>query len=695
MMNGDAHQKVTAQHLKRNAYLYVRQSTLRQVFENTESTERQYALKQRAVALGWPQDQVIVIDDDQGQSGATMAGRDGFQRLVADVGMGRAGIVMGLEVSRLARNSSDWHRLLEICALSGTLILDEDGVYDPGHFNDRLLLGLKGTMSEAELHVLRARLRGGLINKARRGELESKLPIGLIYDGNGRVILDPDKQVQESIRALFQNFRRTGSAFATVRAFHKQGLKFPRHPRTGPARGEVVWGDLVHSRVLWILHNPRYAGAFFFGRSRHRSIGGRMVSSEALPRDQWTSFIQDAHAGYIGWDEFEENQRTLRANSQAHGLDRRKSPPREGPALLQGLAMCGICGGRMTVRYYRRAGKLVPNYVCQKEGIESGAPICQSISGGQIDEAIGRLLVAAVTPMALEATLSVEQELKSRAEETDNLRSRQVERARYEAELARRRYMQVDPDNRLVADELEAEWNRRLRLQTEAQQEYEQQREHDRAVLDSEQRARILALATDLPRLWCNPSIPDRERKRIARLLIEDVTLTKGKQITAAVRFRGGDTSSLILPPALNAWQMRQTSPKVVAEVDKLLSDHIDSEIAVILNSHGFHSGQGKPFDGRMIANLRRAYGLKSRHERLRAAGMLTIDEIALRLGVHRCTVMHWRAHGLLRAHMYSDKHECLYENPGDQAPTKLQGRKLEQRRRFPDPCEQYKGGAV
>jgi DNA invertase Pin-like site-specific DNA recombinase len=374
MMNGDAHQKVTAQHLKRNAYLYVRQSTLRQVFENTESTERQYALKQRAVALGWPQDQVIVIDDDQGQSGATMAGRDGFQRLVADVGMGRAGIVMGLEVSRLARNSSDWHRLLEICALSSTLILDEDGVYDPGHFNDRLLLGLKGTMSEAELHVLRARLRGGLINKARRGELESKLPIGLIYDGNGRTILDPDKQVQESIRALFQNFRRTGSAFATVRAFHKQGLKFPRRPRTGPARGEVVWGDLVHSRVLWILHNPRYAGAFFFGRSRHRYVGGRMASSEALPRDQWTSFIQDAHVGYIGWDEFEENQRTLRANSQAHGLDRRKSPPREGPALLQGLVMCGICGGRMTVRYYRRAGKLVPNYVCQKEGIESGSP---------------------------------------------------------------------------------------------------------------------------------------------------------------------------------------------------------------------------------------------------------------------------------------------------------------------------------
>ena len=685
MLNGEAHQKVMAGHLKRNAYLYVRQSTLRQVFENTESTERQYALRQRAVALGWPREQVIVIDDDQGQSGASVAGRDGFQRLVADVGLGRAGIVMGLEVSRLARNSTDWHRLLEICALSSTLILDEDGVYDPSHFNDRLLLGLKGTMSEAELHVLRARLRGGIINKARRGELESPLPIGLCYDGNGRVVLDPDKQVQQSLHALFQNFRRTGSALATVKAFHKHALKFPRRARTGPAKGEIVWGELAHSRVLWILHNPRYAGAFFFGRSRHRWAAGRVVSSEALPRDQWTALIQNAHPGYIGWDDFEENQRRLRENAQSQGEDRRKSPPREGPALLQGLAVCGLCGGRMTVRYYRRAGKLVPNYLCQKAGIERGEPICQAIPGALIDEAVGRLLVEAVTPMALEATLTVEQELKSRGEETDRLRSRQVERARYEADLARRRYMRVDPDNRLVADELEAEWNRKLRAQTEAQQEYEQQRERDRAVLDQEQRARILALATDLPQLWREPRTADRERKRIARLLVDDVTLIKRAQITAAVRFRGGMTTNLTLPLALNAWQMRQTRPQVVAEIDKLLDDHTDSEIAAILDGRGLRSGMGRRFEGRMVFTLRRAYSLKSRHDRLRAAGMLTLREIARRLGVTTGTVKHWRDHGLLRAHAYSDKNECLYEDPGDRPPTKLQGRKLQERRRFPE----------
>ncbi len=266
-MTRAVHQKVTASHLRRDAYLYVRQSTVRQVFENTESTQRQYALRERAVALGWPIERVIVIDSDQGQSGSSSTDREGFQRLVGEVGMGRAGIVLGLEVSRLARNSSDWHRLLEICALTDTLILDEDGIYSPSDFNDRLLLGLKGTMSEAELHVLRARLRGGILNQARRGALRTPLPVGLVYDPTGNVVLDPDSQVQQSIRHLFETFERTGSASATVKHFRKQGLRFPRRPRSGPHKGELLWEALWHCRVLRVLHNPRYAGAFFFGRS--------------------------------------------------------------------------------------------------------------------------------------------------------------------------------------------------------------------------------------------------------------------------------------------------------------------------------------------------------------------------------------------------------------------------------------------
>lgn len=379
-MTDDTHQKVQARHLKRNAYLYVRQSTLRQVFENTESTKRQYALRQRAIALGWAHDRIIVVDTDLGQSAASAADREGFQKLVTEVGLGRAGIVMGLEVSRLARNSTDWHRLLEICALTDTLILDEDGIYDPAHFNDRLLLGLKGTMSEAELHLLRARLIGGVLNKARRGELHCRLPIGFVYDAAGRVTLDPDKQVQQSLRVLFQTFRRTGSAIATVKAFREQHLRFPRRVGHGAHKGEVMWGDLDHSRTLWVLHNPRFAGAFFYGRSRQRKHG-EGERYKKLPRNEWIALMQNAHEGYLTWEEFEDNQRRLLENSAAHGDDRKQSPPREGPALLQGMAICGICGTRMSVRYHKRRGRLFPDYVCQRQAIERAEPTCQTVSG--------------------------------------------------------------------------------------------------------------------------------------------------------------------------------------------------------------------------------------------------------------------------------------------------------------------------
>jgi DNA invertase Pin-like site-specific DNA recombinase len=373
----EANSKIEARHLKGNAYLYVRQSTLRQVFENQESTKRQYALRQRAVALGWPLERIVVSDSDLGQSGASAIDREGFQRLVTEVSMGRAGIVMGLEVSRLARNSTDWHRLLEICALAGTLILDEDGIYDPAHFNDRLLLGLKGTMSEAELHVLRARLRGGILSKARRGELEMRLPIGFVYDADKRVQLDPDKRIQASLRLLFRTFRRTGSASATVKAFRDQKLQFPRRVYRGPNKGEILWGELEHSRVLWVLHHPRYAGVFCFGRTRQRKHpDGRHVFVR-LPREEWAAFIPDAHDGYITSTEFDENSRRLRENACALGAEREKGPPREGPALLQGLAICAVCGQRMTIRYHDFHGRRVPDYACQRRGIERGEAPCQ------------------------------------------------------------------------------------------------------------------------------------------------------------------------------------------------------------------------------------------------------------------------------------------------------------------------------
>lgn len=668
--------KVEARHLKRNAYLYVRQSTLRQVFENTESTQRQYALKQRATTLGWKADQIVVVDTDLGQSGASAVDRAGFQKLVADVGMGRAGIVMGLEVSRLARNSTDWHRLLEICALTDTLILDEDGIYDPAHFNDRLLLGLKGTMSEAELHMLRARLIGGMMNKARRGELQMRLPVGLTYDAAGRVALDPDRQVQQTLRTFFETFRRTGSAMATVKEFRRQGLTFPRRVGHGPNKGEIIWGPLLHHRALWLLHNPRYAGAFCYGRSRQRKLGDTRYKK--LPREEWFSLIRDAHAGYISWDDFERNQELLRENSAAHGDDRRRSPPREGPALLQGIVICGHCGARMTVRYLRSRGQLVPEYMCQRDGIEHGVAVCQRLSGAVIDEAVGKLVMEALTPMTLEITLAIQNEVEARFIEADALRRKHVERAQYEADLVRRRFLRVDPDNRLVADSLEAEWNGKLRALAEAQEQYVRQRDADRFVFDQEQRTKILSLANDLPALWRDPATPIRERKRMLRLLIDDVTLIKGNDVTVHIRFRGGVTQTFSLPRPLPAWKLRQLDPDLIAEIDRLIDHHTDGEIAAMLRERGVRTYEGTVPNRFLIARVRHDYRLKSRYDRLREAGMLTRFEMAKTLGVAVSTVKAWRSKGWLRAIAYNDRNDYVYERPGKDAPKKY---KWKQRR--------------
>jgi len=663
-MNPEEHHKVTTGHLQRLAYLYVRQSTLRQVLENTESTKRQYALRERAVALGWPRERVVVIDRDQGLSGAD-SDRAGFQQLVAAVGLGEVGVVLGLEVSRLARSSTDWHRLLEICALTETLILDEDGLYDPAHFNDRLLLGLKGTMSEAELHVLRARLLGGQRAKAARGELEMKLPVGLVRDAAGRVVLDPDLAVQQALRTFFATFRRSGSATATVRSFREQGLLFPRRLDSGARKGELVWGALRHSRALRVLKNPRYAGAFAYGRSRGRRLpGSGKEQRRALPRDEWHTLILGAHPGYLSWEDYEANLARLHENAQAHGAERRKSPPREGPALLQGLAVCGRCGARMGVRYYVRRKELVPEYVCQREAVEQGKPLCQRLVGAEIDRAVGELLVATVTPLALTVTLAVQAELLARADEADELRRRQVERARYEAELAQRRYLQVDPDNRLVAGSLEADWNARLRTLAAAEEECERRREADGRLLGEQQEEQILALAGDFPRLWNDPQVPQRERKRMVRLLVEDVTLLRGEEVVAQVRFRGGACETLHLPLPLGAAELRKVDAAVVAEVDRLLDDHSDAEIVEILNARGLRPGVAERFSLKILYTLRRAYGLEDRCARLRRQGLLTLEEMAQLLGAHPSTVKSWALSGRIPSQIYNDKGQRLYGRP-------------------------------
>lgn len=662
----EAHKKVSAEHLKRYAYLYIRQSTLKQVIENTESTQRQYALREKAIALGWPIDRIIVIDSDLGQSGAQAADREGFQKLVAEVGIGNAGIVMGLEVSRLARNSTDWHRLLEICALSNTLILDEDGVYDPSHFNDRLLLGLKGTMSEAELHVLRARLRGGALNKAKRGELKIPLPVGFIYNSENQPIFHPDKQIQESIHMLFKIFQESKSAWYTVKLFRDRGLKFPRQQRTGICKGETIWGSLTHTQALRIIKNPRYAGVYFYGRKRHTKLLGGKWSSKKNPKEQWHALLPNSHEAYITLEEYEQNQKQLLQNAQTYGKDRRKSPPREGPALLQGIVICGCCGRRMTIRYHTRSpGGLYPIYICQQSVVDSAERMCQSIPGASIDEAIGELLIESMTPLALEVALNVQAQLQARLEEADRLRKKRVERAQYEAELSRQRYMQVDPRNRLVADTLEADWNGKLRAVTEAQEEYEQQRIADEKALTAEQKEKILSLATDFPKLWNDSKTSDREKKRMVRLLLEDVTLTRSELISVNIRFKGGVTTTLSLPVPLNSFMLRKTRPEIVEEVDKLLEHHHDIEIAEILNNRGLQTGNALPFTVVAVGRIRRTYQLKDRCTRLREKGMIRRQEILKLFNISDSTLRVWKNRGWIKTHAYGNSIQAvLYEPP-------------------------------
>lgn len=673
-MNTEGNLKVTASHLQRNAYLYVRQSTVRQVLENSESTQRQYALQKRAIALGWSEEHIVIIDSDLGQSGASSIDRQGFQKLVAEVGMGHAGIVLGLEVSRLARNSADWHRLLEICALTDTLILDEEGVYDPAHFNDRLLLGLKGTMSEAELFLLRSRLRGGLLNKARRGELRLALPVGLVYDPSQRIVLDPDKHVQQAVKLLFATFACTGAIYATVKHFRQNGLLFPTRLASGPHKGEVAWGALSLGRASSALHNPLYAGAYAFGRCRHRKQLDGRIRIERLDREQWAVLIQEAHPAYISWEEFTRIQQQLNASANP-GHFQRHGPPREGPALLQGRAVCGLCGSRMAVHYdVRRQGQRIPKYVCWGRGKDFADRYCQTIVGTTIDAAMSQLLLEAITPTALELTLAVQAEVAAHFDVADRLRRSQLERAQYEADQARHRYMQVDPANRLVADSLEANWNNTLQKVAQAQETYQQQRAADAFTVDHQARQRILDLAKDFPRIWQSPSTPQRERKRMLALLIEDVTLTKQQQITAAVRFRGGATTILTLPRPLTAQQQRATDPEVRAQIDRLLDEYTDAQVAHILNRQGRSTGAGAAFDSVSIQWVRYSAKLKSLKERLLDAGMLTQKQISAKLGVSRQTLGRWRVQGHIKARICNDLGEWLYwppeQNPLSEKPS-------------------------
>jgi hypothetical protein len=500
------------------------------------------------------------------------------------------------------------------------------------------------------------------------------LPAGLVYDAAGHVIPGPDTAVRGAVARLLATFEATGSATACVKAFNAAGLLFPWRHLKGPRKGETDWKPLAHHAVLRVLHNPRYAGCFTYGRHRYQTLpasqGGKETRRLRLPRDEWISFIPGAHPGYITLEQHDANLARLAANAAAHGRDRRSGPPREGTALLQGIIICGRCGLRMTVRYHHRRNQQIPTYMCQRDGIENGRPACATIPGGDLGQAIGHLLINTLTPLAAEAALQVSAELEHRAAEAGALRAAHIQRAHYHAGLARRRYLAAGPANRLAADTLEAGWNTALRALNDAQETCDKARREHAAQLTDTQKARISQLVTDLPAIWNDPATPARERKRIARLLLTDVTVSRaGDTITAHVRLAGGQDHTLTIPAPLPTGDQRRTPAKVITAIDELPGQHTTGEIAAILNQRGMVSGTSEPFHRLLADHIIRTYRLPSRRHRLRATGLLTLAETAAAHGVTNNTIKAWRRAGIVTGTRYNDKGEFLYHPPDPASP--------------------------
>jgi DNA invertase Pin-like site-specific DNA recombinase len=638
--------KITASHLSRQAIVYLRQSSAAQVEHNRESTDRQYALASKARALGWPDERVIVIDEDLGLSGSGAVARSGFARLTAEVALAHVGLVLGLEVSRLARNNAEWYRLIDLAGLTDTLIGDADGLYHPGLFNDRLLLGLKGTMSEAELHVLRARLNGGIRNKAARGELRRGLPVGFVWgEAEGEVCFHPDDAVVTAIRTVFARFSETGSARRVWLWFRSEGLKFPLQMHQG---GEIRWVEASYTAIHHVLTNPVYAGAYAYGKTRQETIldaaGGRKKRLRRLPRSEWQVLIADHHPGFIDWQIYEANQERIARNTRP-GPHKAGGAVREGGALLQGLARCGHCGRRLHTHY--RGRKSSPGYHCPGKVLVEGRGVyCLNIGGIQIDEAVTRAFIAALEPVGLAATLAAAERLESDREAALKQWRLGVERASYEAQRAERRYRAVDPDNRLVARGLEREWEERLRALDAAKAELERRERQQPRVISQAERDRLLALGPDLAAVWRATTTAPHDRKELLRSLVEEVIVKVERDKAAAhltLRWKGGalDEIDLTLPRSRPA--TIRTDEDTIALVRRLAVHYPDSVIAGILNRQGRSTAYGHRFIAGRVGNLRRHWDIPC-FEPI-AAGLhpegelLTIKKAAVALGVAPSTI--------------------------------------------------------
>jgi DNA invertase Pin-like site-specific DNA recombinase len=636
--------KITAGHLARQAIVYLRQSSAAQVEHNRESTDRQYALAAKARDLGWPDDRVIVIDEDLGLSASGSVTRSGFARLTAEVALARVGLVLGLEVSRLARNNADWHRLIDLAGLTDTLIGDADGIYHPALFNDRLLLGLKGTMSEAELHVLRARLNGGIRNKAARGELRRGLPVGFVWgEEDGEVRFHPDEAVVAAIRNVFARFAETGSARRVWLWFRSEGLTFPLQMHQ---RAEVRWVEASYTAIHHVLTNPVYAGAYAYGKTRQETTldasGARRKRIRRLPRSEWQVLIPEHHEGFIDWHTYEANQDRMAQNTRP-GPHNAGGAVREGSALLQGLASCGHCGRRLHTHYRGRTS--APGYHCPGKVLVEGRGVyCLNVGGIQIDEAVTRAFLAALEPAKLGATLAAAERLEADRETTLKQWRLGVERARYEASRAERRYRAVDPDNRLVAHGLEREWEESLAALEIAKAELARRERERPRILSQEERDRLLALGPDLAAVWHAATTAPRDRKELLHTLIEEVIVTVERDKAAAhltLRWKGGAFTAIDLALPRSRPATIRTDEDTIALVRRLASHCPDAVIAGILNRQRRTTARGHRFDANRVGNLRRHWRIPCfEPSTQRTDGeLMTIKKAAIVLGVAPSTI--------------------------------------------------------
>lgn len=654
--------KMRPWHRERLAAVYVRQSTAQQVLIHQESTRLQYGLAARAEALGWAPERVLVIDDDLGKSGTTAAGRAGFQRLVTEVGLGHVGLILGVEMSRLARSNVDWHRLLEVCALFGTLIADLDGIYDPAQYNDRLLLGLKGTMSEAELHLLKQRMYQGCLSKARRGELAFALPTGYVWGPDHQIQFDPDAQVQHVVRLIFRQFEELGTLGGVLRYLARQDIRLGVRVREGPGKGQLVWRRPNRMTLQTLLKHPLYAGAYAYGRRQNdprrkqadRPQSGRVV----MPLSTWHALLRDHCPAYISWEQYEATLARLESN-RARAASR--GAVRNGAALLAGLVVCVQCGARLIVHYHQYHGHPAPfTYDCTRQRDTYGGPLCQHVAGPSLDAFVSEQVLAALAPAALELSLAAAEQVEQERAALTQFWQQRRERAAYAAERAARQYHAVEPENRLVARTLERAWEEQLAAQRQLEEEERRFLREQPRVLTEPERAAIRQLATDIPALWAAPTTTPADRKEIVRQVVERVEVdAQGKSEQVQVRViwvGGGQTEGLVVRP-IARYADRSDYAELCARVRELtLANWSAPAIACQLDTDGYPPVRnGRRWSAHSVLALRRHAGLGGQPHRGQSREVLGPDEwwapeLARALLVSRSCLFVWIQRGLMRA---------------------------------------------